>query len=251
MAAPLTQSIFQPTDFDAFLDEIGFTDLSPQSRAEMVANIASAVEYAVVRKIYRLLSNEDQIRLLEIMQEADETGNEEPVNSFLLERIPDADILAEEAVEEVKNDLRRSSVGMRMAVEQHVNMIDQMRQAEQNAAELDPLSPDYQMPSERYKSPLAASLEKDVAAVKKSEQTANIPVPPAPPAPVVPEVDSSTPFPWELPTPPATPAQPVTDEMPVSSDSTDHSSNSTGNDSLDAINSELETLRKSLDNDTV
>lgn len=101
-----TQSIFQPTDFDLFLDEVGLGEMTPEARIQLVDNLRQAISYRIVTEIYTQLSVEQKTQLVELMQKADETGDEKPVNDFLLKCIPDVEALVDDIVESEKNKLR-------------------------------------------------------------------------------------------------------------------------------------------------
>lgn len=120
MATPLLTSMFKPTDFDLFLDEIGLEDLTGRSRVELIDDILQSVEYALSIKIFRRLSTEKQAQLNNLMDEADKTGNEAIVNDFLAQEFPDIESVVDEAIEKVKNDLRLSTASMKDSIARQV-----------------------------------------------------------------------------------------------------------------------------------
>jgi hypothetical protein len=131
MATPLTQSIFQPLDFDLFLEEIGLLgDLGAEARVALSDQITEAIEYAMITKIFHRLTPYQQGELVQLMQEADKTGNEAPVNDYLLGIIPDADILAKEAVEEVKDSFRISTNTVDREIARFVALHERLEKSE-------------------------------------------------------------------------------------------------------------------------
>ncbi len=116
MPKPLTQSLFKPTDFDLFLDSIGLSKQSKEARISLIDRMQQAVEYQIVTQIFSRLTGDEKLNLIDLMKEADETENEKPVNDFLLEKIPDIEMLVDEAIDKVKNDLRIGTAGMAAAM---------------------------------------------------------------------------------------------------------------------------------------
>ncbi len=129
MAQPLTQTVFQPTDFDLFLDEVGLQDVTGKARLALVDKLRDSVHYSIVSKIAKHLDFEGQITFVNLMKEADKTGNEAPVNEFLFQKIPHIESLIEESIEEVKDKLRFSSANLQDLVDQEVAFLEHARSA--------------------------------------------------------------------------------------------------------------------------
>lgn len=113
MAVPVFQSAIKATDFDLFLDEIGLEDLDARGRIELVDKAIQAVEYRLVTNLLDRLSTDKKIELVDLMREADKTGNEGPVNDFYAREIPDVESIVDEAIDEVKSRLRASTASMK------------------------------------------------------------------------------------------------------------------------------------------
>lgn len=124
MTTPLVQSVFKPTDFDLFLDEIGLESLTGRDRIAMVDRITQILEYQLVTTIFDKLSTEKKIELVELMKRADETGNEAPVNEYLHQHLPDIEALVDEAISKVKNDLRVSTASINDSIEKHMAILE-------------------------------------------------------------------------------------------------------------------------------
>lgn len=112
MATPITQSILPKVDFDSFLDEIGFSRQSPEARARVLDNLYMALDQEIVAQIIHKLSANEKVELLDLFEEADKTGTEIAVNEFLLDKVPDIQVIIEDAVLSIKNRMRMASAGM-------------------------------------------------------------------------------------------------------------------------------------------
>lgn len=123
MPAPLTQSVFKKVDFNSFLDELGFVNQSQAKRIQFLDKILQALDYQIVTKILSRLQDKDKLALVDLMKQANEDGNEKPVNDFLLERLPDVEALVDEAIEKIKSDLRFQTLGMKELMDEHIALV--------------------------------------------------------------------------------------------------------------------------------
>lgn len=251
MAQPLTQSYFKPTDFDKFIDELGLNNLSPRSRIEFVDKIRQAVEFTFITKLFRRLSEDKKIKLVELMQEADKTGNEAPVNEFLETEFPDVEGIVDEAIDKIKNDLRLSTASIADSFEQvmadlgkqiqparpddnppsEANLPEHTEGATNTSGDETPTSDDREYKNETPPKP--ASNNADIAQTLAVEPTPPTPEPDNWPKPDQ-FISSSEPTPTPLSEPAGAESQRPVETNPDTQGSVD---SSTG------INEELDTLR--------
>ncbi len=123
-----TASILKPVNFDVFLDEVGFSRQSPEARAKLIDRIYQSLDYVLSTEILQQLEMDDKFKLMDLMEQASTSGDEGPVNDFLLEKIPNVEQIVEEAVTEIKNSLRVSTLGMSNMMDEHLALVaEQMK----------------------------------------------------------------------------------------------------------------------------
>lgn len=135
MAAPLIRSLFQPTDFDTFLDEIGLADLDGNDRAQLAETMKQSVEYGIVTKIFSTLPAGEKLTLVELMKEGDASGNDIKVNDWLRKKFPEIETLVDEVIENVKNQVRKMTSTLKHDIEQDLIMVRAMSQEKKAATE--------------------------------------------------------------------------------------------------------------------
>lgn len=142
MATPILGSIFKPTDFDNFLEEIGLGDMSPEARLQLVDNMTQSVQYRIITEIFSSLSGEQKLELVRLMQEAKKTGDDNPVNDWLLQQLPDIEGMVDDIVEQEKQRLRPGAATMQKVLDEFLTLIEQRRAVEAEELKEGPLPPD-------------------------------------------------------------------------------------------------------------
>lgn len=236
MATPILTSLIKPTDFDLFLDEIGLEDVVGRDRVALVDKFLQSVEYQLVTLIFRRLTTEKQIELIELMKEADKTENEAPVNVFLLKEIPDVETMVDEAIEKVKADLRVSTASMQESIDAQLALMkldEQMKKGPAKNEELAPPSPIGVFDPNR---PLTRPIPKPIEQLQHSKE---------PLYGQSPIVSSEEPFPWEEPTATDEGGETNSDVSPAD-DSTNRSLLASTDQNVGKDQSQLNQVRKDL-----
>lgn len=140
MAPPLTGSIFKPTDFDRYLEEIGLGDLSPEARIKLVDTLHESVQYRIVTEVLSSLSTQQKLELARLMQEANKTGEDTPVNDYLLKQIPDVEGLVDDIIEQEKRKLRPGAATLQKVLDEYFTYAEK-RQRYEEAEENDSGAP--------------------------------------------------------------------------------------------------------------
>ncbi len=107
MTMPLTGPAMPPTMFDLFLIELGVENmLSPEQKEQLAEKMRQIVAYKTVARLNRLLTFAEQEELGRLMEDANETEDGSQVNNYLLEKIPEWEVIVDECVNEVKEEMR-------------------------------------------------------------------------------------------------------------------------------------------------
>ncbi len=116
MTMPVTQSIippnFTPENFDDFLDEIGFAEADPETRKAFSYRAAELIKLKIFEIVRRRLSDEKLEELVKAFGEKAETSGYQMVNDILAQEIPDITELVEQAIEDVKDELRYAAADL-------------------------------------------------------------------------------------------------------------------------------------------
>ena len=188
MATPITQSVFKPIDFDLFLDELGFDRQSPAMRQKLINMAVDAYREQLTLGIFSRLTSEDKMKLLDLMEEADKTGNEKLPNDFLTERIPDVQELIEQSIENVKDGLRLVTTGMKETLDEQIAMLLEKKQQQDEAAKLEATKTVPPQPPTPPTSTIKVPVSSEPTEKQKEEIT-----------PVTAEPNTTEAFPWEKP----------------------------------------------------
>lgn len=199
MATPLLQSIFTPTDFDTFLDEVGFGHMSAQARLKLVDDMSYAVQYGVMTRILTELKPEQKLRLIELMQEAKKTGDFSVPNNYVSDQFPDLEVIVDEIIERVKSQLRPGRVSLEKIMDEFFDAAEKRVAYEKAMLPSEPKSPTEQS-SNSAPVPPAAAPEPAVADLASTAPLTPVPAPRTPisePA-ASPEATEELRFPWEV-----------------------------------------------------
>lgn len=113
MAAPLFQHVFQPTEFDDYLEEIGLGNISPEARLQMIDEFREGVLYEIVIRGFSSLGEDEQFEYVRLMKDANKSGDYSKTNEFLYKHIPDIEAMIEEIVDDVKRRMRPGAAVLR------------------------------------------------------------------------------------------------------------------------------------------
>lgn len=106
MAAPVFQSVLQPTKLDQYIDELGLTNMTPEAKLQLADDLTETVQYKLITRAFTSLTVQEKTEYVRLMQEANASGNYAQANDFLYQHFPDIEVLVEELVTETLEEMR-------------------------------------------------------------------------------------------------------------------------------------------------